>query len=192
MCLKAEQLKSIKDKKIIIKEFDSIIDRKDFIINFINDNSIKDNKKVWVINSTFSINIITNALIKKNLKIKNTNNKITNELWKEIKIVLDKLSNAKLRISYTSEMSLQNLLIKCNNAKEEKQNVDFIVIDDISNLTDLQYEKESLYAQNIKTLPFYIEQKEKIYKELNKVANNLNIPIIVIFEKCKYNKINNI
>lgn len=149
-------------EQLIIKNFNSTKDKNKFVVELVTDLAVEQNVKVSILNSKVSIKDMTKALIQRQAKF-NIDKNISNENWKELEPKLINLANSNLYISYTSGISLNELLEKINFVKQEKD-IDIIIVDDIYSLTD------------------YEEEKGNIFKELEKISVELHISILAIVQ----------
>lgn len=154
-------MKQINEERLILKKVNSIDEENDYLLDILHKLTLKENKKVAILNSKKGIQIFTDATLKYN---KQHSELLYNAMKNDedtSKIVNDK-NYGDVHISRVLNHNLKKLINKIRYIKFSKDR-DIIIICNIDEiLTD------------------YEEQKNNINDELEKIADKLQITIIYV------------
>lgn len=154
-------MKQINEERLILKKVNSIDEENDYLLDILHKLTLKENKKVAILNSKKGIQIFTDATLKYN---KQHSELLYNAMKNDedtSKIVNDK-NYGDVHISRVLNHNLKKLINKIRYIKFSKDR-DIIIICNIDEfLTD------------------YEEQKSNINDELEKIADKLQITIIYV------------
>lgn len=154
-------MKQINKERLIIKKVNSVDEENDYLLDILHKLTLKENKKVAILNSKKGIQSFTDATLKYNKQHSELLYNAMKNNEDTSKIINDK-SYGDMHISRVFNHNLKKLINKIRYIKFSKDR-DIIIICNIDEiLTD------------------YEEQKNNINDELEKIADKLQITIIYV------------